>query len=111
MSELVAFWNMVTPARQVRHAIISKPQLLTLGSQKRTGMKKKWRQSEVCKIRPGTIWALWEGWWGKGSMMAYAMTAQIVKKGSTLVLQTSYYTYVANEPSETGKKENPPVSS
>lgn len=44
-------------------------------------------------------------------MMAYAMKVQIVKKGSTVVLQTSYYTYVANEPSETGKKENTPVSS
>lgn len=43
--------------------------------------------------------------------MAYALKVQIVEKGSTVVLQTSYYTYVANEPSEPGKKENTPVSS
>lgn len=32
--------------------------------------------------------------------MAYAMKVQIVKKGRTLVLQMSYYIYVAKQPSK-----------
>lgn len=42
--------------------------------------------------------------------MAYAMKVQIVKKGNTLVLQTSYYIYVAKEPSKIQEKENTLVS-
>ena len=43
---------------------------------------------------------------GKGNMMAYAIKVQIVKKGSTLVLQTSNYIYVAKEPSKTQEEKN-----
>ena len=43
-------------------------------------------------------------------MMAYAIKVQIVKKGSTLVLQTSNYIYVAKEPSKTQEEENTSVS-
>lgn len=39
-------------------------------------------------------------------MMAYAIKVQIVKKGSTLVLQTSNYIYVAKEPSKIQEEEN-----
>lgn len=38
--------------------------------------------------------------------MAYAIKVQIVKKGSTLILQTSNYIYVAKEPSKIREEEN-----
>lgn len=47
---------------------------------------------------------------GKGNMMAYAIKVQIVKKGSTLVLQTSNYIYVAKEPSKTQEEKTTLVS-
>lgn len=42
-------------------------------------------------------------------MMAYAIKVQIVKKGSTRVLQTSNYICVAKELSKIQEKENPLV--